>query len=108
MKYFVLALVAMLAALGTTVYADNKDFQSVNSSYNQYAPDDLNSPYSSFGNQYSPNALNNPYSLESNTSKINIPTIQEEHDYHTGIVAPPTKARAAAKVKKDRLRRLIY
>jgi len=82
-------------------YSEIDDFQSLNSHYDQYSPSNLDNPYSQYETEYSPKTINNPYSLDNQVSaqKINIPEVQKEHDYRTGIISENTKGKAVAKAK---------
>ena len=102
-KHFILAIVIISAVFVSFAYAEQDDFKSASSHYNQYSPNDLNNPYSQYGTQYSPSQLNNPYSMESQLSpqKINRPSVQKEHDYRTGIISAGTEGKAAPEVKKE-------
>ena len=120
MKNLIIAIAILMISM-PAVYAQKYDSQSVNSRYDQYSPNNINSPYNQYedrysptninnpynqyDNQYSPNNINNPYSqygIQYSSKSVSTPFVQEEHDWHAaGIVSEATKGKEPKKVKKS-------
>lgn len=104
MKDFIIFLAALLIIFISAAYAQQYDYQSVNSHYNQYSPNNISSFHSQYESQFSTKNVSNPYSqYEINFSPKNLSNLpaQQEYDWHVGLVSGETKGKWSKKPKKS-------